>query len=214
MIYVTAEQMRQIDHYTIKEIGIPSIVLMENAKAQISKHILDKNFDKAYVFASVGNNGGDGLAVARDIYNQERFVKVYVIGKLEKASTDFKINYDILKKLDVEIEFVDENTKFDITENDLIVDSIFGTGLKRDIEGIYKDVIDMINDTQAFVVSVDMPSGLDSDENKIHNVAVKADLLVTLQLPKKSLQDYEGEYVVETIGIPEKSIKHVLNNAS
>lgn len=214
MIYVTAEQMRQIDNYTIHEIGIPSIVLMENAKAQISKHVLDKKFAKAYVFASVGNNGGDGLAVARDIYNQERFVKVYVIGKIEKASTDFKINYDILKKLDVEIEFVDENTKFDITENDLIVDSIFGTGLKRDIEGIYKDVIDMINATQAFVVSVDMPSGLDSDENKIHNVSVKADLLVTLQLPKKSLQDYEGEYVVETIGIPEKSIKHVLNNAS
>lgn len=187
---------------------------MENAKAQISKHILDKKFAKAYVFASVGNNGGDGLAVARDIYNAEKYVKVYVIGKIEKASTDFKINYDILKKLDVEIEFVDENTKFDITENDLIVDSIFGTGLKRDIEGIYKDVIDMINDTQAFVVSVDMPSGLDSDENKIHNVAVKADLLVTLQLPKKSLQDYEGEYVVENIGIPEKSIKHVLNNAS
>ena len=184
MIYVTAEQMRQIDHYTIHEIGIPSIVLMENAKAQISKH------------------------------NAEKYVKLYVIGKIEKASTDFKINYDILKKLDVEIEFVDENTKFDITENDLIVDSIFGTGLKRDIEGIYKDVIDMINDTQAFIVSVDMPSGLDSDENKIHNVAVKADLLVTLQLPKKSLQDYEGEYVVENIGIPEKSIKYVLNNAS
>ena len=194
MIYVTAEQMRQIDHYTIHEIGIPSIVLMENAKAQISKHILDKKFAKAYVFASVGNNGGDGLAVARDIYNEDRLVKVYVIGKLEKASTDFKINYDILKKLDVEIEFVDENTKFDITENDLIVDSIF--------------------DSQAFVVSVDMPSGLDSDENIIHNVAVKADLLVTLQLPKKSLQEYEGEYVVENIGIPEKSIKHVLNNAS
>lgn len=214
MIYVTAEQMRQIDHYTIHEIGIPSIVLMENAKAQISKHILDKKFTKAYVFASVGNNGGDGLAVARDIYNAKKYVKVYVIGKLEKASTDFKINYDILKKLDVEIEFVDENTKFDITENDLIVDSIFGTGLKRDIEGIYKDVIDMINDTQAFVVSVDMPSGLDSDENKIHNVVVRADLLVTLQLPKKSLQEYEGEYVVENIGIPEKSIKYVLNNAS
>ncbi len=175
---------------------------------------MDKNFAKAYVFCSVGNNGGDGLAVARDIYNEDRFVKVYVIGKIEKASTDFKINYDILKKLDVELEFVDENTKFDITENDLIVDSIFGTGLKRDIEGIYKYVIDMINDTQAFVVSVDMPSGLDSDENKIHNVAVKADLLVTLQLPKKSLQEYDGEYVVETIGIPEKSIKHVLNNAS
>ncbi|MDU5223913.1 MAG: NAD(P)H-hydrate epimerase, partial [Finegoldia magna] len=106
MIYVTAEQMRQIDHYTINEIGIPSIVLMENAKAQISKHILDKKFAKAYVFASVGNNGGDGLAVARDIYIAEKYVKVYVIGKLEKASTDFKINYDILKKLDVEIEFV------------------------------------------------------------------------------------------------------------
>ena len=119
-----------------------------------------------------------------------------------------------MKKLDVDIEFVDENTTFEIKDTDLIVDSIFGTGLKRDIEGIYKDVIDMINETKAFVVSVDMPSGLDSDVNIIHNVAVKADLLVTLQLPKKSLQDYDGEYVVENIGIPEKSIKHVLNNAS
>lgn len=87
MIYVTAEQMRQIDHYTINEIGIPSIVLMENAKAQISKHILDKKFAKAYVFASVGNNGGDGLAVARDIHNKEKYVKVYVIGKIEKCAS-------------------------------------------------------------------------------------------------------------------------------
>lgn len=214
MIYVTAEQMRQIDRYTIEQIGVPSIVLMENAKAQISKHILDREFDTAYVFSSVGNNGGDGLAVARDIFNAEKKVKVYVIGKLEKATTDFKINYGILEKLDVDIEFVDCNTKFNIKENDLIVDSIFGTGLKRDIEGIHKDVIDYINNSKAFTVSVDMPSGLDSDEYLIHNVCVDCDLLVTLQLPKKSLKDYNAKFVVEDIGIPEKSIKYVLNNAS
>ena len=212
MVYVTANQMRKIDKYTIENIGIPSIVLMENAKAQISKHILDKKFDTAYVFASVGNNGGDGLAVARDIYNAKKNVKVYVIGNIEKSSTDFKINYDILKKLDVDIEFVDENTKYDITDNDLIVDSIFGTGLKRDIEGIYKDTIEYINSTKAFVVSVDMPSGLDSDKYKIHNVKVDCDLLVTLQLPKKSLENYDKDYVVEDIGIPEISIKKVLES--
>lgn len=211
MIYLTAEQMKEVDRYTIEEIGIPSIVLMENAKRAVSKKILERDFDTCHIVAGIGNNGGDGLAVARDIYLKGKDVKVYLIGDPEKGSPDFKINYKILKNLKLDIISLDENTDFSISDRDIIVDAIFGTGLKRDIEGLFKNVIEKLNQKKAYKISIDMPSGLDSDDGSVHGILFESDLLVSLQCPKVGLKNYKGSFVVEEIGIPDISIERVLN---
>ncbi|MDY6064722.1 MAG: NAD(P)H-hydrate epimerase [Finegoldia sp.] len=210
MIFLTADQMKEVDRYTIEEIGIPSIVLMENAKAAISAKILARDFDTCHIFAATGNNGGDGLAVARDIYVADKKVKVYVIGNPEKASKDFMTNYKILKNLGVDITLAEEGMDFDIKEDDVVVDAIFGTGLKRDIRGLHREVIEKLNGKKAYKLAIDMPSGLDSDDGSIHGILFDSDLVVTLQCPKVGLKDFDGVYVVEPIGIPQLSIDRVL----
>lgn len=215
MISVTAEQMRQIDKYTIEEIGIPSIVLMENAKNAMINYIPLDGYEKYIVVAGVGNNGGDALAMARDLILEDKEVITYIVGDMNKASKDLLVNYNILKNIDGKIYLIkSENDlkklKEGITEDSILIDGIFGTGLQRDIQGIILETINVINDTKAFIFSIDIPSGINADTGEIKGIAVKSDYVVTLGLMKKGLENYEGQITVEGIGIPKKAVDEVL----
>ena len=214
MIAVTGNEMKAIDNYCIEKLGIPGIVLMENAALKVIKNIdLDK-FNSFTIICGVGNNGGDGLAVGRHLIVEGKDVSIFVIGNLNKASEDFSINYSILKNMKIEIKAIEDEENLKdlivcIKKSDMTIDSIFGTGLTRDVEGLYRDVIANINEHSKYILSIDIPSGIDSDTGKVLGICVKADKAVTFQLMKKGLVDYEN-VIVESIGMPKMAIEEVL----
>lgn len=214
MICATGNQMKSIDNYCIEKLGIPGIVLMENAALKVVKNIDLDSFNSFTIVCGVGNNGGDGLAIGRHLIVEDKDVSIFIIGNLNKGSKDFNKNYSILRNMNVKINLIESEE--DITTlvdslktSDMTIDSIFGTGLTRDVEGLYKDVISSINNYSKYTLSVDIPSGVDSDTGKVWGISVKANKTVTFQLMKKGLVNYEN-VVVESIGMPRMAIENVL----
>lgn len=217
---VTSREMKAIDELCIKAIGIPGIVLMENAALKVV-HNIDEKYDNFTIVCGVGNNGGDGLAIARHLIVKEKDVDIFVLGNLDKASKDFSINYNILINLGVEIQQITREEDLKRISNSLdksqvTIDSIFGTGLTRNVEGLFEKTIHLMNEKSKYIISVDIPSGLNADNGDILNICVKADKTVTLQLPKIGLTTFNGkinsgEIIVEPIGMPKIAIDKVLN---
>ncbi len=182
-------EMRTLDRTAIEEFGIVAELLMENA-GQAVYFVLLKEFGikgKSFViFCGLGNNGGDGFVVARKIHSSGGTVKVFVLGDPGRFKGAAKINLDIVSRLPIEVRR-SESTEAVITEVahcDGIVDAILGTGLTRDVAGLYRDVIELINGSGKTVFSVDIPSGVHGDTGKVMGVAVKADYTITFGLPK------------------------------
>lgn len=214
MITVTGDQMKLIDNYCIERLGIPGIVLMENAALKVVKNIDLDRFSSFTIVCGVGNNGGDGLAVGRHLIVKGKNVHIFIIGSLNKGSKDFNINYSILKNMNVEINLIEKEEDINalvdsLKASDMTIDSIFGTGLTRDVKGLYKDVISNINKYSKYILSIDIPSGIDSDTGKVLGISVKANKTITFQLMKKGLVNYEN-VVVESIGMPRIAIENVL----
>jgi len=201
--------MKEMDSYAINTVGIPSIVLMENAALKVINNI-DLNFNNFTVVCGRGNNGGDGLAIARHLIIKGKKVRIYIAGDLKSGTEDFNINLNILKNLKAEIiNIKDEKEllqlKEDLSVSDITIDALFGIGLKRNIEGLYLEIIKMINNESKQIISVDIPSGIDGDTGKPMGICVKADKTVTFHKMKKGLLNcgnYTGEIIVEDIGIP------------
>jgi NAD(P)H-hydrate epimerase len=181
--------MRGLDRAAIDEFGIVEEFLMENAGLAVYSVILnefgikDREF---LVFCGIGNNGGDGFVVARNIHSNGGAVKVYILGDPGMFKDAAKINLDIVARLPIEVRRLEsiEAIQADITHCDAIVDAIFGTGLTRDVEGLYRDIIELINHSGKTVFSVDIPSGVHGDTGQVMGTAVKADHTVTFGLPK------------------------------
>ena len=212
MKILNTSQIRQADAFTIKKEPITSIDLMERAATKcydwISK-IIDKT-TKIKVVCGLGNNGGDGLVIARLLLKAGYDVDVIILRYSEKCTDDFKINEERLKKLKkkniIEITKISEFPVF--TDDDVIIDSIFGSGLTKPIEGFLAKVIENINKNKAFVISVDLPSGLFSENNLSNNLKaiIRADITLTFQVPKLSFllpQNYlfVGEWYYLDIGL-------------
>ncbi len=182
-------EMRELDRTAAEQFGIKEELLMENAGlatcSVISKEfgIKDKKF---LVFCGIGNNGGDGFVVARKIHSNGGQVRVFILGDQSKFKGVAKMNLDIVSGLPIEIQQIESAGSIgkDVTHCDAIVDAIFGTGLMRDVEGMYRDVIELVNASGKTVFSVDIPSGVAGDTGKIMGTALKADYTVTLGLPK------------------------------
>ncbi|NLK93589.1 MAG: NAD(P)H-hydrate dehydratase [Clostridiales bacterium] len=214
---VGSKVAKEIDNYTINTVGIPSILLMENAAERIYSAILHKG-DHFVVFCGVGNNGGDGLAIARKLIQNEKNVSILIVGNLESASEEFIINYNILKNIRANIfQYKEDEAEVTniIMDCDVIVDAIFGIGLNREIKGKYYNAIKLINSSIKKIVSVDIPSGLDSDDGKIHGICVKATETYTIGMYKKGFISYDakkylGNVNLIKIGIP----KEVINKYS
>jgi len=184
-----ASQIYEADSSTIKNQGITSIELMERAARQVFDwmHLrLHGSQAKIHLFCGIGNNGGDGLAVARLLKEHDYNIAVYIVNYSEKRSHDFLINLDLLKNLKLWPDFISSNSELPkITRDDIIVDAIFGIGLNRSPTVWVVDLIHHINRSHAFILSIDVPSGLFLDKvpNDRENV-VHANHTLTFQIPK------------------------------
>jgi NAD(P)H-hydrate epimerase len=172
MRILTAAQMREADRYTIEEIGLASLVLMENAGRQVVAAIeatFESRLDgRVAVLCGRGSNGGDGFVIARTLLQRGIEASVFVIGALADVRGDARTNLDILGRLGVTVvEIADEQgweLHFsEISQCSLIVDAIFGTGLSSPVAGMMETVIADVNASDIPIVAVDLPSGLSAD---------------------------------------------------
>ncbi len=194
------EEMRRLDKTASKVFGIKEELLMENAGEASYFAILKelKKLKKRFVICcGGGNNGGDGFVVARKLFSNNADVKVFILGDPEKYSGAAKMNLDIIKKLSIPIKKVEseKEIKHELFHADVIVDAIFGTGLSREVGGIYKQIINLINESREKgkqVVSLDIPSGVSGDTAQVMGTAVRADFTITFGLPKLGNILYPG----------------------
>ena len=212
MRYVLKNQeMQTVDHETIHGIGIPGLVLMERA----SKAVADKaaqiadHSQRILIISGIGNNGGDALACTRILLEQDYLVDYVIVGNIEKASADLKLQLQILKNLGYfPIDCEDVN----FHEYDLLIEGIFGVGLSREVGGVYKEVIERINACGKPVIAIDIPSGISGDSGKILGCAVHASSTVTFGGYKRGHllypgREYCGDIKLVSIGFHNQTIK-------
>jgi hydroxyethylthiazole kinase-like uncharacterized protein yjeF len=209
MKVVTAEQMRSIDRKTIQEYGMPGAVLMERAGLSVARKIREL-FEKrkVVVLAGGGNNGGDGIVVARDLHNRGWNVRVILMAKEGRLSADCLSQYRIAKKMGVPVTFRTSISNTDL-HSAVVVDAIFGTGLSKPVTSPLAEVVRFVNAAAVPVVSVDIPSGIFSDNGQVMGEAVRADYTITFGLPKVGHIIHPGagccgELFVEDIGFPQE----------
>jgi NAD(P)H-hydrate epimerase len=216
MKILNAAEMKEIDRRAIEEIGLPGPVLMENAGLQVFRFLQTLlpycEGDKIVIVAGKGNNGGDGLVVARHLWNHGAAPRVVLLSAKEEVKGDAALNLRIAEKIGVPVDEVRSEADWSarkklIKDASVIVDAIFGTGLAKPAEGLYAKAIEDINRADAFKLAIDIPSGLSSDSFEIIGPAVKADVTVTLAAPKIAhvlppAENWVGELVVADISLP------------
>ena len=179
------EEMRALDKKAMKY-GIKDELLMENAGHAAYFLILKEvgiKGKKFLIFAGSGNNGGDGLMLARKLHSSGGIVKIYLLGNEAKYKGAAKFNYEIVSKIGIEIDDAKNIDEKEI-EDAIVIDAMLGTGLSRNVSGIYNDVINLINKNAKIVFSIDIPSGINGNNGKIMGNAIKADYTITFGLPK------------------------------
>jgi hydroxyethylthiazole kinase-like uncharacterized protein yjeF len=221
------DEMKNLDRRATEEFGISEDLLMENAGQavySVMSQELGIKDNKFVVFCGGGNNGGDGLVVARKIHSSGGEAKVFLLDDEAKFKGATRKNFEIVSRMPIEMSRVSsiDSVIPELVDCDAIVDAIFGTGLVRKVSGIYKDVIQLINESQSVVFSVDIPSGVNGDTGEVMGVAVKADYTVTFGLPKLGNMlypghDHCGELYVSHISFPpalynSQAMKVAINN--
>lgn len=209
MKILSVENIRLADEFTIENEPISSLGLMERAGSQCSNYILSRLNNPKFefvIFVGPGNNGGDGLVVARILKSHGKKVRVLNIKISDKYSSDFMAN--LQKSIDDNIEIIEIFSKDDIgllDENEVIIDAIFGSGLNKPVDGNLKEIFSTINSFPNLTISIDIPSGLFADYSniKFHGEIIQADITLSLQFPKMSMMAPEnGRFVGELILIP------------
>lgn len=212
---ISIAEAKEFDHQAQVDFGVPSIVLMENAgrsAAEIALRMLWWR-EKVAVVCGVGNNGGDGLVVARHLHNRGKKVTVYVVGDPDRGTVDFLTNLLIVERLGLPIVWVTEGSHLkDLSRADLIVDAILGLGLTKAVRQPISGAIDALNACHRPILAVDVPSGLNADTGEVMGVAVKATTTVTFIAMKKGMlasqaKKYCGKIVVRDIGITSPTIR-------
>jgi NAD(P)H-hydrate epimerase len=216
MIVVTASEMARMDRQTIEEVGIPGIVLMENAARGAASFYLEALPDllerRITVVAGTGNNAGDGFALARIFHDKGASVRVVCLRLPDRLRGDALTNFRILEKIRVPVVVWDEERDFQeqwkwIRESDAVIDAILGTGLNSEVREFYRQVIEALNTLNVPILAVDVPSGLDASTGKVLGAAVRCFATATFGFPKVGqLMDPGGDFVgrlsVVDIGIP------------
>jgi NAD(P)H-hydrate epimerase len=224
MKIVTGRQMAELDRLAIEEYGIPSLVLMENAgKACADRigEILERKVGNVQessvaVVCGKGNNGGDGMVIARHLHNRGVYVEIYLADDEENLSPDARVQHSILRKMDVEVRPLKdaegiEDLRYFLEEVQLCVDALVGTGLSSPLSGHLREVVEAINLSMAPVFAVDVPSGIDASTGRILGEAVRADYTSTFGLLKFAHVLLPGvlhcgEVELHDIGIPSRAI--------
>ncbi|MBU5668294.1 NAD(P)H-hydrate epimerase [Peptoniphilus sp. MSJ-1] len=200
---ISKEKMSSLEKRTIEEYKIDSLILMENAGMAIFNEIKDK--DSFTIICGCGNNGGDGLVIARHLILTGKSVEIFIIGN--SKTKEFSNNLEILEKLSNNINYIKEGDYDDLIEslevNEVCVDAIFGIGLNRNLDEIYVDVIDIINRHGNYIVSVDIPSGMDADTGEEYGNCVAANVTYAISDIKigETLNSSVGEIKKLYIGI-------------
>ncbi len=204
---VTPQQMSALDAHMIHRVGIPGIVLMENAASAAAREALRRLPENGCVLVVCGggNNGGDGLAVLRQLVMRGAKARAALLVDPERLTGDARLNYEIAVSCGLQIE---REVRLDAC--DLIVDAIFGTGLSRDVSGAFYEVIESINASGIPVVAVDIPSGVDGASGRVRGIAVRACATVTFQCVKYGHllypgRELTGELCVAPIGIVDEA---------
>lgn len=208
---VTSEEMKRYDNNTIEKIGIPGMVLMERAALKVMELIREVNEARnttdtgVLIMAGMGNNGGDGLALARLLAEQGYQVTVWCVGETSKSSLQWQQQREILRNFPVKI-----SSNVPQSEYDILVDALFGVGLSREVTGSFLEAIRYFNQLPGYKIAVDIPSGLDADTGSVLGDAVKADVTVTFGFCKRGLVlypgcEYAGKVITAEIGIGEQS---------
>lgn len=211
--YITASCAKDIDIKAREVFGISTIILMENAGSSIAEEATKILYGRKSVaiFCGKGNNGGDGFVAARHLLTKGTKPDVFLAGRISEVENEAKINLEILLKLKQKMLEVEEENlylvKNRISKYALIIDALLGVGLKGEVKGIYRDLIRIINSSKAYILSVDIPSGLDATIGKILGCCVKADKTVTFVAKKRGMviddgPKYCGKVVVKDLGIP------------
>ncbi len=190
--YVSASEMKLYDRNTVEEIGIPACVLMERAALSaveaVEEHCAGLQGRRyVLVMAGTGNNGGDGLAVARLLAERGYNVEVWCVGDREKATEQWRQQMRILEKFPV--KFVEEPVR---QEYGVMIDGLFGVGLCREVEGSFREAVETFRRRNGWKLALDVPSGVDSDTGKIWGCGVRADMTVTFGFCKRGLALYPG----------------------
>ena len=214
----TGQEAREFDRIAIQEYKIPSLILMEHAALESIKEIkkyisLNQNI---CILCGPGNNGGDGIAIARNLYKEGILSNLYLPVE-EKMSIDEKIQFDSISKLSIPYTTDIEQAMDYISHADVIIDCLFGNGLSRNIEGKYAQLIQKVNDTNAYTISIDIPSGIHATTGKMLGCAIQANLTIALDCFKEGhvIQDgimYCGQLVSVDIGIPDHLHTHYYVN--
>jgi NAD(P)H-hydrate epimerase len=217
-LLMSRDEARAFDAWAINDLGVPGVVLMENAGRGCAEFIIEMlskiEKPKVWIFCGTGNNGGDGFVIARHLFNAGLTVTVTVCGSIAKIKGDAKINFDILTGLGVKVKQLEMESTDNIenrvatiaSQTNMIIDAIFGTGLAGTLRDEYKLLIDCINKAGYPVLSVDIPSGLDCDTGKPLGASIKAKWTVTFSAAKKGFvlenaKTYTGDVFIASIGI-------------
>jgi len=216
-VVLSRDEVRAFDSWAINELGVSGVVLMENAGRSCAELIKERltgvEGAKVCIFCGTGNNGGDGYVIARHLLNSGFRVVVVIVGDRNRIKGDAKINLDILEGLGQPVEQLSLNdsdmegkVKAFAADADMVVDGIFGTGLKGQLSDEYKQLIESINAQNRPILAVDIPSGLDCDSGRGLGAVVRASCTVTFAAVKSGFtsggaSDYTGEIYVASIGV-------------
>lgn len=220
--------MHEVDRLTEVEFGIPTLLLMENAGSSLhstlESYFEDLESELIAIICGKGNNGGDGMVLARHLTQRQIYPDVYLLGEVEEVSGDARTNLDAYLKTGEAVQEITDLEQWKevsdgLEKYDVIVDALLGTGITKPLEGLYSEVVSTINLTQAFVLSVDIPSGMFSDSLTEGPQCVEASTTVTFSAPKiahifNENQEVLGELHVAPIGSPAQLLdtkEHYLN---
>ncbi len=215
---MSRDEVRAVDAWAINEIGVPGVVLMENAGRSCAELVKEKlarvDHPNVCLFCGAGNNGGDGYVIARHLLNAGFHVKVILCSERAKIRGDAEVNLDILERLGQSVESLDmtagglaSRIRLLAGDADMVVDALFGTGLQGDLREPYRSLVDAVNALGRPVLAVDIPSGLDCDTGKMLGTAIKATYTVTFVAVKKGFTASPdaaaclGELYIASIGV-------------
>ena len=213
---LSREQVRNVDRYAIETLGVPGLVLMENAGRGCADRLCEMlggepAGKRVAVVAGGGNNGGDGYVIARHMKRRGAEVTIFLVAPEEKISGDAEVNLRICRSLEIDIRPARGEALDDLAGQlgayDVIVDAVGGTGISGALRGDLARAVEQINAAAPDVLAVDIPTGLDCDTGSAEGPAVRAAVTVTFVAPKKGFDApqaaaYTGKVYVADIGIP------------
>lgn len=215
MKILSTSQIRTLDAYTIEQEPVSSIDLMERASQSFVKLFIQKfplqSVKEIHVFCGLGNNGGDGLAIAKILYQLKYPIRISVVRYSDNTSEDFETNFQRLLEI-LPVQNIHETIGIpSINSETIVIDALFGSGLNRAIEGLAGEVIEKINQSNAIVLSIDIPSGLLADAHTPFDNIISAQLTISFQVPKLAFffpenYQYVGAWQTVAIGLNEEKL--------